>query len=124
MFPIENEEDLYIFENKIKLENGFRESLIIKLSVLTDSNDLGNSVRRVIGRMVKDDVLVKYSLFGFKKKQCFSSLLSYRLIIDAIRTNIKYKNIPEKDIDNCLGVWLSHAPFRLKKKNSNQSNKL
>lgn len=62
---------------------------IMKLSVLTDSNDLGNSVRRVIGRMVKDDVLVKYSLFGFKKKQCFSSLLSYRLIIGK-NLNFKY----------------------------------
>lgn len=57
---------------------------IMKLSVLTDSNDLGNSVRRVIGRMLKDDILVNYSLFGFKKKQCFSSLLSYRLIIGKI----------------------------------------
>lgn len=23
--------------------------------------------------------------------------------------------VPEKDIDDLLGVWLSHAPFRLKK---------
>ncbi|CAH1733298.1 unnamed protein product [Aphis gossypii] len=81
IFPIEKEEDLYTFENKIKQENGFRESLIMKFSVLTDSNDLGNSVRRVMGRMFNDNVLVNYSLFGFKKKQCFSSLLSYRLII-------------------------------------------
>ncbi|XP_025202242.1 uncharacterized protein LOC112599531 [Melanaphis sacchari] len=43
---------------------------------------------------------------------------------DAVRKNIKYKNIPEKDIDNCLSIWLSHAPFRLKKKNSKQPNKL
>eukprot|EP00102_Acyrthosiphon_pisum_P020273 XP_016657483.1 PREDICTED: uncharacterized protein LOC100574205 isoform X2 [Acyrthosiphon pisum] len=35
-----------------------------------------------------------------------------------IRTNIKYKNISEKDINNCLGIWLSHAAFRLKKKKS------
>uniref|UniRef100_A0A2S2NHN0 DUF4806 domain-containing protein n=1 Tax=Schizaphis graminum TaxID=13262 RepID=A0A2S2NHN0_SCHGA len=124
IFPIEKEDDLYTFENKIKQENGFRESLIMKFSVLTDSNDLGNSVRRVMGRMFNDSVLVNYSLFGFKKKQCFSSLLSYRLIIDSVRKNIKYKNIPEKDIDNCLGIWLSHAPFRLKKKNSKQPNKL
>lgn len=26
MFPIEKDEDLYTFENKIKLDNGFRES--------------------------------------------------------------------------------------------------
>jgi len=28
IFPIEKEEDLYTFENKIKQENGFRESLV------------------------------------------------------------------------------------------------
>jgi hypothetical protein len=30
--------------------------------------------------------------------------------------NIKYKNIPEKDIDHCLGIWLTNPPFRIKKK--------
>ncbi|XP_025405518.1 uncharacterized protein LOC112679814 [Sipha flava] len=52
-----------------------------KFSVLTDSNDLRNSVRRLIGHMFNDSILVKYGLFGFKKKQSFSSLLSYCPII-------------------------------------------
>lgn len=35
---------------------------------------------------------------------------------DSIRKSVKYNSVPEKDIDNCLGIWLSHAPFRIKKK--------
>lgn len=53
----------------------------MKLSVLIDSNDLGNSVRRVVGRMFSDDVLTNYSLFGIRKKENFSSLASYHVVI-------------------------------------------
>lgn len=54
---------------------------VTKLSVLIENNDLGNSVRRVVGRMFNDNILSYYSLFGFKQKLSFSSLLSYRVII-------------------------------------------
>jgi len=53
---------------------------VIKLLVLIGNNDSGNSVRRVVGRMFNDNIL-SYSLFGFKQKLSFSSLLSYRVII-------------------------------------------
>lgn len=52
----------------------------MKLSVLTDSNDLGNSVRRVVGRMFSDNVLANYLLFGVRKKENFSFLSSYHVI--------------------------------------------
>lgn len=35
--------------------------------------------------------------------------------LDTIRTNNKFKLVPEKDIDIPISVWLSHARFRLKK---------
>lgn len=41
-------------------------------------------------------------------------------IIDAIRVNVKYSVVPEKEIDNSLGIWLSHAPFRIKKVSQKQ----
>lgn len=40
---------------------------------------------------------------------------------DSIRKSVKYNSIPEKDIDSCLGIWLSHAPFRFKKKRIKKS---
>lgn len=43
-------------------------------------------------------------------------------ILDAIRVNVKYSVVPEKEIDNSLGIWLSHAPFRIKKLSKNKKN--
>eukprot|EP00102_Acyrthosiphon_pisum_P023081 XP_016660291.1 PREDICTED: uncharacterized protein LOC107883888 [Acyrthosiphon pisum] len=120
ILPVKSESELKALEDNLKIDD-FKTSMVTKLSVLINNNDLGNSVRRVVGRMFNDNILSYYSLFGFKQKLSFSSLLSYRVIIDSIRKSVKYNNVPEKDIDNCLGTWLSHAPFRIKKKRSKKS---
>lgn len=49
--------------------------------MLIDVNDLGNSVRRIVSRMLNDVLLSYYSLHGFKSKLCFSGLHTYRVII-------------------------------------------
>lgn len=53
-----------------------------------------------------------------------SNLISYYYcilnILDAIRVNVKFSVVPEKEIDNSLGIWLSHAPFRIKKVSQKQ----
>ncbi|KAL5241205.1 hypothetical protein ACI65C_011656 [Semiaphis heraclei] len=113
IFPIKNEEDLKEFESLI-LSRDFRSVMVSKLSLLI-TNNIGNSVRRICSRMFHDELLLNYSLLGFKKKKPFSKLLSYRLLIDTIRSNSKYKLTLEKDIDVPISVWLSHARFRLKK---------
>lgn len=41
-------------------------------------------------------------------------------ILDAIRVNVKFSVVPEKEIDNSLRIWLSHAPFRIKKVSQKQ----
>ncbi|XP_025420827.1 uncharacterized protein LOC112690932 [Sipha flava] len=115
IFPIKTHGELESLEIKIKADENFKNTLITQLSVLIDINDLGNSVRRIVSRMLSDVLLSEYSLYGFKSKLCFSSLHCYRVIIDAIRVNVKYSVVPEKEIDNSLGIWLSHAPFRIKK---------
>lgn len=49
--------------------------------MLIDVNDLGNSVQRIVSRMLSDVLLSNYSLHGFKSKLCFSGLNTYRVII-------------------------------------------
>uniref|UniRef100_A0A2S2QR09 DUF4806 domain-containing protein n=1 Tax=Sipha flava TaxID=143950 RepID=A0A2S2QR09_9HEMI len=115
IFPIKTHGELESLETKIKADENFKNTLITQLSVLIDVIDLGNSVRRIVSRMLSDVLLSEYSLYGFKSKLCFSSSNCYRVIIDAIRVNVKYSVVPEKEIDNLLGIWLSHAPFRIKK---------
>ncbi|XP_022162954.1 uncharacterized protein LOC111028569 [Myzus persicae] len=120
IFPIKNHDELGSLEIKIKTDENFKNTLVTQLSVLIDVNDLGNSVRRIVSRMLSDVLLSNYSLHGFKSKLCFSGLNTYRVIIDAIRVNVKYSVVPEKEIDNSLGIWLSHAPFRIKKVSQKQ----
>lgn len=52
---------------------------VSKLSSFIDKT-LGSSVRRIVTKMFKDELLVKYSLLGFKQKNNFSNLLCYHLI--------------------------------------------
>ncbi|XP_050061299.1 uncharacterized protein LOC126551577 [Aphis gossypii] len=117
--PVTNHHELLAIENKIQ-DTDFRMSLVSNLSLLVGNKDLGNSVRKIMARVFDDEILTKHSLYGFKKKSPFSKLLIYRVIIDALRTHIKYKMNTEKEIDIPLGTWLSHAPFRIKDKNKKQ----
>uniref|UniRef100_A0A2S2NWT8 DUF4806 domain-containing protein n=1 Tax=Schizaphis graminum TaxID=13262 RepID=A0A2S2NWT8_SCHGA len=116
LFPITNDNELRALENKIK-DTEFRRILVHRISLLVGNKDLGNSVRRIMMRLFSDQFLVNYSLYGFKKKISFANLSCYRLIIDALRIHGKYKTSTEKEIDTPLAIWLSHAPFREKKKN-------
>ncbi|KAF0689989.1 DUF4806 domain-containing protein, partial [Aphis craccivora] len=77
-FPIKYYEELRNFETIIS-NLDIRRVLVSKLSLLI-SGSLGNSIRRILGRMFKDDLLQTYSLQGFKKKESFSELSCYRLI--------------------------------------------
>jgi len=45
------------------------------------TKDVGDSVRRLMGRMFIDDVLTEYSLLGKKKKKNLSELPVYQLLI-------------------------------------------
>ncbi|KAL5245831.1 hypothetical protein ACI65C_013239 [Semiaphis heraclei] len=115
LFPITNDNELRVLENKIK-DPEFRRVLVHRISLLIGNKDLGNSVRRIMMRLFSDQFLVNYSLYGFKKKISFANLPCYRLIIDSLRVHGKYKTSTEKEIDTPLAIWLSHAPFREKKK--------
>lgn len=50
--------------------------------------NVGDSVRRLMSKMFKDEILVEYSLQGFKKKKSFQKLGIYRLLIGKLDTNL------------------------------------
>uniref|UniRef100_A0A2S2NGP7 DUF4806 domain-containing protein n=1 Tax=Schizaphis graminum TaxID=13262 RepID=A0A2S2NGP7_SCHGA len=120
LFPIKNHDDLIVLDSKIN-DTTLRKSLVSKISLFVGRKDIRNSVRRIMARMFDDTFLVNYSLYGFKQKQSFSNLACYRLIIDALRQHIKYKMHTDKEIDEPLGIRLSHAPYRLIAANKNNS---
>lgn len=56
-------------------------SQVLQLSLLVGIKDVGDSVRRLMIKMFSDEVLTLYSLLGFKKKNNFSKLECYNLLI-------------------------------------------
>ncbi|XP_050423217.1 uncharacterized protein LOC126834995 [Adelges cooleyi] len=121
VFPVQNDEDLKIIENKIQESARYRNELVFKLSLLVDSTSVNTSVRRIIGRLCDDSILLNYSLTGFKHNLSFSSLKIYRVLIDAIKRNIQYASVPDQNINAPLKVWFDHAKFR-KEKGKNKNN--
>lgn len=98
-----------------------------------------------MSKMFEDNVLLSYSLQGFKKKKSFQKLGVYQLLIgyysllfyyystihsyknyfilicffiDAIRVHPKFKSTILKEFDVPLATWLAHAKFRLTNKNT------
>uniref|UniRef100_A0A2S2NMV1 DUF4806 domain-containing protein n=1 Tax=Schizaphis graminum TaxID=13262 RepID=A0A2S2NMV1_SCHGA len=112
-FPVTNDEDLQLLNNKLKIDKKFRLNMTSKLSLLVGTKDVGDSVRRLMGRMFIDDVLTEYSLQGKKKKKNFSELPVYQLLIDALRIHTKYKDKINKDFNDPLANWLNHSKFRI-----------
>lgn len=60
---------------------------ISKLSLLVGTKSVGDSVRRIMVKMFNDDILIFYSLQGFKKKKCFQKLSVYHLLIGKLILN-------------------------------------
>lgn len=60
---------------------------ISKLSLLAGTKSVGDSVRRIMVKMFNDDILISYSLQGFKKKKCFQKLSVYHLLIGKLILN-------------------------------------
>ncbi|KAE9528561.1 hypothetical protein AGLY_012136 [Aphis glycines] len=97
----------------ILLENLNKKEVTSDDGTLVTNNIVGDLVRRVLSRMFDDKVLENYSTCGFKKKLRFSSLYSYQLLFDVLRTNVKYKTVPHKDIDNDIRTWLAQKILRV-----------
>lgn len=66
---------------------------------------------------------------NYSTNQYRVSHLRYKLLIivnkmfvsDALRLHMKYKTHTDKEIDEPLGIWLSHAPYRLQPTTKNNS---
>lgn len=116
IFPINTEDQLKKFDDKLKSNNDFKLNVMAKLSLFVGIKNVGDSVRRLMSRMFSDELLQNYSLLGFKKKNRFSNFLVYRLILDVIRVQPKFSSTLDKEIDVPISTWLSHAKFRIKDK--------
>ncbi|KAK4885224.1 hypothetical protein RN001_001495 [Aquatica leii] len=97
--PINNDETLKILEDYLK--------------ILNNANNLIHYLSSVGGK----DVACRTNNILKSKKKPFCDLKLRNVIVDAVKKNSGCTNI---EVENCIKVWLKHAPERLKAKQINK----
>ncbi|XP_025830045.1 uncharacterized protein LOC108744733 [Agrilus planipennis] len=117
--PIQTEEDLVRVEKFLENEVNF------KLSAQKIARIGGHTpyefVKRVFTKILSDDISVKYSWLGAKKKEVFSHLHLSRLIINAAGLNQATSSCSSKDLEEAIKNYLRRAKERLITKNKGNS---
>ncbi|KAF0759226.1 DUF4806 domain-containing protein [Aphis craccivora] len=80
------------------------------------SDDLLVLDNKIQDKDLRKSLVSKISLF-LGKKDIRNSVR--RVMAHALRLHIKHKTHTDKEIDEPLGIWLSHAPYRLQAANKN-----
>ncbi|XP_025407077.1 uncharacterized protein LOC112681026 [Sipha flava] len=116
-FPIDNVVDLYTFEDNISGDQQFRTHLVKELSYIGGKHTKA-MVQRIMSKLFKDELLKNYSFTGKKGKTPFSSLAICSVIFEAVKKQIKFKNVPQNEIEETIKYILAQAPFNLKRSTS------
>ncbi|KAE9522778.1 hypothetical protein AGLY_016819, partial [Aphis glycines] len=113
--PLDNETDLYVLEDKLSGDHQFKLRLVNELSLIGGKH-VKAMVKRLMAKLFTDDLLSNYSFSGKKGKKPFSSLVICSILFDAIKKQLKFKNIPQNKIEETIKYVLAQAPFNLKRK--------
>uniref|UniRef100_A0A2S2PQN6 DUF4806 domain-containing protein n=1 Tax=Schizaphis graminum TaxID=13262 RepID=A0A2S2PQN6_SCHGA len=119
-FPIDNVVDLNTFEDNISGDQHFRTHLVKELSYIGGKHTKA-MVKRIMSKIFKDDLLKNYSYSGKKGKTPFSSLAICSVIFEAVKKQVKFKNVPQHEIEETIKYILAQAPFNLKRQLNKQS---
>lgn len=108
--PIKNDLELTAFEDWLMNDSNYR----IVLSELTriGGKSLGQNIRRVLYRVLTDEVALMYSWDGAKEKKALKNLRLAKVILDSMK--FQYKVANESDIIGVIKYWLVKAKERIK----------
>ncbi|CAI6349947.1 unnamed protein product [Macrosiphum euphorbiae] len=112
--PLDNLIDLEIFEEKISGSKEFRTQLVNELSYIGGKH-VKAMVKRVMGKLFKDELLKDFSYTGKKGKKKFCSLGCTSVIFDAVKKQNKFKNSSQNEMEDIIKYVLAQAPFNLKR---------
>lgn len=107
--PIPSDAELTNMELWLADDNNYK--LLVSELARIGGNSLGQNVRRILYRVVLDEVAVLYSWDGAKLKKAFKSLRISKAIIDAMK--IQYVDSKENDIIDIIKSWLVKAKERM-----------
>ncbi|XP_060860912.1 uncharacterized protein LOC132938225 isoform X2 [Metopolophium dirhodum] len=112
--PLDNIIDLEIFEEKISGSKEFRTQLVNELSYIGGKH-VKAMVKRVMGKLFKDELLKDFSYTGKKGKKKFCSLGCTSVIFDAVKKQNKFKHSSQNEMEDIIKYVLAQAPFNLKR---------
>ncbi|CAI6353885.1 unnamed protein product [Macrosiphum euphorbiae] len=122
ILPIENEEDLSLFESKLSNQE-FRKKVTLELKRYA-KDSLPSTVRAVMRFLFKDKLLNIFSYKGQKGKKVFYTLTICSVIFDSIKLMKKFHKFDTIDVEGPLKIFISGAKFRdVPKTKTNQSMK-
>lgn len=107
--PIPSDAELTNMELWLADDNNYK--LLVSELARIGGNSLGQNVRRILYRVVLDEVALLYSWDGAKLKKAFKSLRISKAVIDAMK--IQYVDSKENDIIDIIKSWLVKAKERM-----------
>ncbi|XP_046407753.1 uncharacterized protein LOC124172348 [Ischnura elegans] len=119
--PLQSLEHLEKLEEDLADET-VKRNMVICLSRI-GGNNLADVTKRMLTRLMSDNLASQFSWVGAKKKKPLSSKLMADVILRAVQRNPLFKDASEKEIELAIKNWLRHAPERCNgKKKSDQEN--
>ncbi|XP_030748186.1 uncharacterized protein LOC115889717 isoform X2 [Sitophilus oryzae] len=113
-FPFDNTDSFEEFEKTLEKREAY--SNFVNFISRIGGESAYEFIKRVMGRLVTDEVAAKYSFTGHKGKRPIGQFLITKALKDASR-NVNYlKHCTENDLEKKLRDWLRHAPARANKR--------
>ncbi|CAL1685185.1 unnamed protein product [Lasius platythorax] len=109
---LRDENDLQAMEIKLKNDSFYRNQMIKQLAHIRCDN-LKTSFLRLMKIMISNELAIKYSWYGAKKKEIFSKLDVCKIIMSVIRKF--HADATDKQISAPIKIWLAHAKERMER---------
>ncbi|XP_039293077.1 uncharacterized protein LOC120353431 [Nilaparvata lugens] len=106
--PMKTEESLLKIEEELR-DNHSKNNMVNYLSKIGE-NSINDMTKRIMRRLIGDELAKDYSWFGAKGKKQFSILQSARVLEKAVKMG--FQEATEKTIEEATKNWLRHAPER------------
>ncbi|XP_011686339.1 PREDICTED: uncharacterized protein LOC105449044 [Wasmannia auropunctata] len=116
--PLKDERALQELEVKLKEDEKYRKKLIKELANI-GGRDMKNFALKIMRQTFTNELAVKYSWVGGKKKNVFVDLMICKVILSALR---KHYNMTEEELSAPIKIWLAHAKERCSKVPLNAQN--
>ncbi|XP_011858464.1 PREDICTED: uncharacterized protein LOC105556021 [Vollenhovia emeryi] len=118
--PLKNENELEAMEKKLNDDSTYRKHMIKQFARIL-CQDMKTSCIRLMRQIFSNELAMKYSWYGVKKKSIFSNLQLCKIIMCVIRNS--HANVTDDQISAPIKIWLAHAKERAAKEAARETAK-